>query len=166
MKTTLKLMTVLFVTLLMSCGGKEEKKKEPISYGRKEAPAKTETPKEAATPPSKKVDLTNKGVGPITSVTLDAEIDQKMAAEGGEVFKKMCTACHRTDKKFIGPPPTGILERRTPEWVMNMILDPEGMVKNDPLAKELLMEFNGSPMANQNLTEEEARSVLEYFRTL
>jgi hypothetical protein len=49
---------------------------------------------------------------------------------------------------------------------MNMILDPEGMVTNDPLAKSLLIEFNGSPMANQNLTEEEARAVLEYFRTL
>lgn len=159
-------MTVLFVTLLLSCGGKEEKKKEPISYGRKEAPVKTETPKGTTTPASKRIDLTNKGVGPISSVTLEPQIDQNMATKGAEVFKNMCTACHRTDKKFIGPPPTGILERRTPEWVMNMILDPEGMVKNDPLAKELLMEFNGSPMANQNLTEEEARSVLEYFRTL
>ena len=27
-------------------------------------------------------------------------------------------------------------------------------------------KFNGSPMANQNLTEAEARAVLEYFRTL
>ncbi|MGB5315590.1 MAG: cytochrome c, partial [Robiginitalea sp.] len=59
-----------------------------------------------------------------------------------------------------------ILERRTPEWVMNMILAPEQMVKDDPLAKELLIEFNGSPMANQSLTEEQARAVLEYFRTL
>lgn len=75
-------------------------------------------------------------------------------------------ACHKPDKKFIGPAPTGILERRTPEWIMNMILDPEGMTKNDPLAKALLVEFNGSPMANQHLTEEEARQVLEYFRTL
>ena len=166
MKTTLKLMTVLFVTLLLSCGGKEEKKKEPISYGRKEVPVKTETTTDTKTPASKKIDLSNKGVGPITSVTLGAEIDQAMAAKGEEVYKSMCTACHRADKKFIGPPPTNILERRSPEWVMNMILDPEGMVKNDPLAKELLMEFNGSPMANQNLTEEEARSVLEYFRTL
>ena len=166
MKTTLKLMTVLFVTLLLSCGGKEEKKKEPISYGRKEAPAKVETPEASAVPASKKVDLTNKGVGPITSLDLEATIDQEMAAKGAEVFKKMCTACHRPDKKFIGPPPTGILERRTPEWVMNMILNPEEMVKKDPLAKELLIEFNGSPMANQNLSEEEARSVLEYFRTL
>ena len=166
MKTTLKLMTVLFVTLLLSCGGKEEKKKEPISYGRKEAPVKEKTSEEKAIPASKRIDLANKGLGPIKSVTFDAEIDQKLATEGAEVFKKMCTACHRTNKKFVGPPPTGIFERRSPEWVMNMILDPEGMVKNDPLAKELLMEFNGSPMANQNLTEQEARSVLEYFRTL
>lgn len=166
MKTTLKLITVLFVALLFSCGGKEEKKKEKISFGKKEVPAKVETPKDTGIPASKRVDLANKGVGPITSLTLNAEIDQAMAAKGAEVFKKMCTACHRPDKKFIGPAPKGLLERRSPEWIMNMILDPEGMVKNDPLAKELLIEFNGSPMANQNLTEEEARSVLEYFRTL
>jgi hypothetical protein len=70
------------------------------------------------------------------------------------------------DKKFIGPAPKGILERRSPEWVMNMILNPEVMVKEDSLAKALLAEFNGAPMANQNLTEEQARAVLEYFRTL
>jgi hypothetical protein len=40
------------------------------------------------------------------------------------------------------------------------------MVAENPLAKELLIEFNGSPMANQSLTEEEARAVVEYFRTL
>jgi hypothetical protein len=49
---------------------------------------------------------------------------------------------------------------------MNMILNPDQMVKEDPLAKKLLMEYNGSPMANQNLTEEEARAVVEYFRTI
>ncbi|MCF7559325.1 cytochrome c [Sabulilitoribacter multivorans] len=165
MKTTLKLITILFATLLMSCGGKEEKKKEGFSYEKKTT---TEQPvkKVEIIPASKKVDLTNKGVGPITSISLSTDINQEIATHGADVFKKMCTACHRPDKKFIGPAPTGILERRTPEWVMNMILDPEGMVKNDPLAKELLIEFNGSPMANQNLTEEEARAVLEYFRTL
>ena len=89
-----------------------------------------------------------------------------MVTKGADVYKKMCTACHRADKKFIGPPPKGIMKRRTPEWIMNMILDPEGMVANDPLAKQLLIEFNSAPMANQNLTEEEARAVLEYFRTL
>ncbi|WP_298898741.1 cytochrome c [uncultured Psychroserpens sp.] len=166
MKTTLRLMLVFFATLLLSCGGKEEEKKEQVTVVKKEKTVKKDTPKSTSVKASEKVDLTNKGVGPITSLTLNDEIDQALANEGAEVFKKMCTACHRPNKKFIGPAPSGILERRTPEWVMNMILDPEGMVKNDPLARELLIEFNGSPMANQNLTEEEARAVLEYFRTL
>ena len=39
------------------------------------------------------------------------------------------------------------------------------MVKEDPIAKQLLQEYL-SPMANQNLTEEQARSIPEYFRTL
>jgi hypothetical protein len=40
------------------------------------------------------------------------------------------------------------------------------MLKEDPLAKALFLEFNGSPMANQHLSEAEARAILEYFRTL
>ena len=166
MNTTLKIFVVLFISLLMSCGGKEEKKEESFSYQKKEPTEKKETSKAETAKASEKVDLTNKGIGPVKSLVLPADIDQSMAAKGEDIYKKMCTACHRADKKFIGPAPTGVLKRRTPEWVMNMILNPEEMVQSDPLAKELLIEFNGSPMANQNLTEEEARAVLEYFRTL
>jgi mono/diheme cytochrome c family protein len=167
MKSTLKIITVLFITLLVSCGGKEEKKEETNSFQKKAPTEKKETPKETkVVPASERVDLVNKGIGPVKSLVLPPEIDQAMAAEGEEIFKKNCTACHRPDKKFIGPAPKGVLDIRTPEWVMNMILNPEGMVQEDPLAKELLIEFNGSPMANQNLTEEQARKVLEYFRTL
>lgn len=163
----MKSLAAIAILTLISCGGKEEKKSNDIQIGQK--PAATETTKEepvSTVKPSETVDLTNKGVGPIKNVELGATVDQAMAAKGMELYKNMCMACHKVDKKFIGPPPTGILERRTPEWIMNMILDPEGMTKNDPLAKALLIEFNGSPMANQNLTEEEARQVLEYFRTL
>jgi len=145
-----------------------------ISCGRNSKNTKTDSievkiqkyEEENETEASKRVDLINKGVGPISSITLSNEIDSKTALEGEEIFKKLCTACHRIDKKFIGPSPKGILKRRTPEWIMNMILDPEGMVKNDPLAKQLLIEFNGSPMANQSLSEDQARAVLESFRTL
>jgi hypothetical protein len=163
---TLKFVSLFAVLLLFSCGsGGNEEKDDPAKIKLKTTEKKVED-KKSNTKPSETIDLTNKGVGPITSLTLADEIDQAMAAQGADVFKRMCTACHRPDKKFIGPAPKGSLERRTPEWIMNMILDPEGMVKNDPLAKALLIEFNGSPMANQNLTEEEARAVLEYFRTL
>lgn len=169
MKAIFKATSILFTLALISCGGKEKEKKEDgFSVQRKKAPteqvAETNTPTEEKA--SERVDMTTKGVGPITSVELGSEIDQTMAANGKEVYDQMCLACHRIGKKFIGPPPNGILQRRTPEWVMNMILNPQEMVQQDPLAKDLLQEFNGSPMSNQGLTEEQARAVLEYFRTL
>ncbi|MCR9253179.1 MAG: cytochrome c [bacterium] len=108
----------------------------------------------------------NQGIGPIQAFTLPQDIDQALVGKGKEVYESKCTACHKIDKKFIGPSPAGILTRRTPAWIMNMILNPDGMVQEDPMAKQLLMDFNGSPMANQNLTEDDARAVLEYFRTL
>ena len=169
MKNILTLLWLSLGLLFLSCG---EKKEEPKSEGfkieRKSAPADTKAaaPAPAGTKASERVDLANKGVGPITSVTLDPEVNKELAAQGEAVYNQMCLACHRIGKKFIGPAPNGILERRTPEWVMNMILVPEKMVKEDPLAKDLLVEFNGSPMANQGLTEDQARAVLEYFRTL
>ncbi|RPG30109.1 MAG: cytochrome c [Muricauda sp. TMED12] len=169
MKTIQKGIGLLFVIALISCGGKDkEKKEEGFSVQRKKAP--TEQPVETTSTnevkASERVDMTTKGVGPIKSVELPDEIDQAMAANGKEVYDQMCLACHRVGKKFIGPAPNGVLERRTPEWVMNMILNPQEMVQQDPLAKDLLQEFNGSPMSNQGLTEDQARAILEYFRTL
>ena len=165
MKKTLTIFTVLGLTMVMSCGDGEKKEESP--YGKKtttEQPAATKAVD--ATPASQRIDLTNKGIGPVKSVTLGAEIDKAMAAKGEEVYKMNCTACHKPDKKFIGPAPKGILERRTPEWVMNMIMNPDEMTQKDPLARDLLVEFNGSPMANQHMSEEQARQMLEYFRTL
>ncbi|RIV44279.1 c-type cytochrome [Flagellimonas pelagia] len=169
MKTIIKGMALLFALILMGCGGKkEEKKEEGFSVQRKKAateqPVETNMANEVKA--SERVDMSTKGVGPIKSVALAQEIDQALAANGKEVYEQMCLACHRIGKKFIGPPPNGVLERRSPEWVMNMILNPQEMVQQDPLAKDLLQEFNGSPMSNQGLTEEQARAILEYFRTL
>ncbi|MRX63512.1 c-type cytochrome [Maribacter luteus] len=168
MKIVLKSTAILFSLLMLSCGGKEEKKKEGFSVKQKKATTEkvAEVPVATEAKASERIDLVNKGVGPIKSVTLNETVDEAMAAEGKEVYDQMCLACHRIGKKFIGPAPNGVLERRTPEWVMNMILNPQEMVTKDPLAKDLLAEFNGSPMANQGLTEEQARAILEYFRSL
>jgi len=108
----------------------------------------------------------DKGVGPISSVTLDEKIDDAMVKKGMEVYNAKCTACHKPDKKYIGPAPKGILERRSPEFIMNMILAPEKMQAENDNVKQMIAENNGAVMANQNLTVEEARAVLEYFRTL
>ena len=167
MRYVIKSLLLLTVLAFMSCGGKEEKKEEKIKIGQKpKTEKKVEKPVSDEVPPSKQITLGNKGVGPIKNIDLGANVDQAMAKAGAELFKNKCTACHKADRKFIGPAPTGILERRSPEWIMNMILNPEVMVKEDPVAKALLIEFNGSPMANQGLTEDESRKILEYFRTL
>lgn len=165
MKYLMKLIAIVFVSFLMGCGGGEEKKeKKQMKIGStKKEVKKTTKASDTKTP---LIDLNNKGVGPIKNLELPETIDEAMVATGAELFRLKCTACHKANKKFIGPSPVGVLERRSAEWIMNMILDPEGMVKNDPIAKQLLIDHNGSPMANQNLTEEEARAILEYFRTL
>ncbi len=126
----------------------------------------TETPAvEESTTADSDDPMANKGIGPVSSITL-GDLDQSLADEGEKIYNELCLACHKPTEKFIGPAPVDILERRSPEWIMNMILNPEEMVLNDPIAKALLIEYNMAPMANQGLTEDQARAVLEYFRTL
>ena len=60
----------------------------------------------------------------------------------------------------------GIYERRSPEWVINILLNPTEMLKQDLIAKALLKKYNNVMMLNQNLSEEEARAITEYLRTL
>jgi mono/diheme cytochrome c family protein len=106
---------------------------------------------------------TDKGVGPVTSITL-GEIDPALVEQGKALFTSKCSACHKIDKRFVGPALKGAIDRRTPEWIMNMILNPDKMVVENEEAKKLLAEYL-SPMANQSLKEEEARAILEYLRT-
>ncbi|MDT0678457.1 c-type cytochrome [Autumnicola musiva] len=165
MKYLLKSLFLLGLALLVSCGGKEDKKeKEEIQLGNYEK--KVVVKPDANPPEADLIDMSNKGIGPVKNLELSDNIDQAMADKGKAVFDSKCMACHKPHKKFIGPAPAGVLDRRSPEWVMNMILNPNEMIMKDPIAKQLLIEHNGSPMANQGLTEEEARQILEYFRTL
>lgn len=107
----------------------------------------------------------SKGVGKFTDVKVGATIDAKMAEKGQEVFQTSCTACHHeTAEKLIGPGLKGVTKIRTPEWIMNMITDPEKMTHSDPVAEALLDQFNQTQMTNQGLTDEQARDVLEYLR--
>lgn len=103
----------------------------------------------------------SKGVGPIKSVEL-GPLNEDLAAQGEKIFSGTCSACHKLDKRYIGPALAGVSHRREPEWIMNMILNPTGMTQNDPTAKALLGEY--LTQMSVNMTEAEARAVLEYFR--
>lgn len=160
----MKFKALLFVAvtgMLTACGGGEAKEESHEAA----APAVTEEVV-AEAPAVEEVDpMENVGIGPIDELEFDEEIDMELADAGKVVYDAKCTACHKSHKRYIGPSPQGIYERRNPAWVMNMILNPDEMVEKDPIARALLAEY-ASPMANQNLTVDEARSVVEYFRTL
>ncbi|MBI2967305.1 MAG: cytochrome c [Bacteroidetes bacterium] len=107
--------------------------------------------------------MKNRGIGPVSSVSTGT-LDHTLAATGKSIFESKCTACHKIEVKHVGPALNGVTERRTPEWIMNMILNPTEMTQKDPIAKDLLATYM-APMANQNLTQDEARAVLEFFRS-
>ncbi|MEL7123974.1 MAG: c-type cytochrome [Bacteroidota bacterium] len=149
--------TLVLVTIItFQC--KQKEVKGEFSFAKKETKEHFQA--------SKTINLENKGIGPIDSVAISEAIDAEMVSKGKELYSQKCIACHKIGSTFIGPPPNRILERRTPEWVMNMIINPEEMLEKDSLAKALFMEFNGQLMTNQQVTIKEARAILEYFRTL
>lgn len=143
-------------TLLFSCGGNKQPSGLRGSGSSNSKPVSFEQAVEDW--------RNNKGVGPIKNLEL-GPVDQSLVSRGREVFENNCTACHLPYKEKIGPALVGITERRTPEWIMNMVLNPTEMVQTDPICIGLLAKYN-TVMADQNLDEEEARAILEYFRTL
>jgi mono/diheme cytochrome c family protein len=153
---------LVLAAFLYSCGGNNNNNAAKV---KPKVKSMVEEPKPASKSNEEVDPISSKGVGPVKSLDLPEQIDQALAAKGEELFKANCTACHKIEKRLVGPALKGITERRTPEWIMNMILNPENMVNEDPIAKQLLAEYS-APMSNQSLTEEEARAILEYFRTL
>lgn len=108
--------------------------------------------------------VTAADIGPVESVDLGA-INQELVAQGEELFNTRCKTCHRMGERYIGPDLTNTVSERDPVYIMNMILAPEEMLQKHHISKELLAEY-GTMMTNQNLSEDQARAILEYLRTV
>lgn len=105
-----------------------------------------------------------KGIGPHQNVQLTHPLDEKMIAEGQNVYNLKCSSCHKlTDEKLVGPGWKGVTDRRTPEWIMNFVTNTEEMLEKDTAAQNLL-EVCLVKMPNQNLQEADARGILEFMR--
>jgi cytochrome c1 len=143
----------LLVITLGACGGER-------APGGGEA-----SPPAAGAPPA--ADLTpfqqEHGIGPVTEVVTLGAFDHELAEDGKELFETKCSACHKLGERYVGPALGEVLTRRTPTYVLNMILNPQEMYEKHPVAKQLLAEYL-SYMPNQALTQEQARAVVEYLR--
>lgn len=98
---------------------------------------------------------------PKTSAELPT--DAETLAKGEATFTaKGCGACHAFGSKLVGPDLVGVTARRTPPWIARMILAPEVMIKEDPVAKQLYMEAM-TPMAKQGVAEEDMTALLAFL---
>lgn len=104
-----------------------------------------------------------KGVGEVKEVALNDPLNPAMVEKGKAIYEMKCSACHKlTDQRVVGPGWKGVTERRQPEWILNMIMNTEAMLDKDPQAQKMLEECL-TRMPNQNLSQEDARNVLEFM---
>lgn len=94
------------------------------------------------------------------------EVDASLAGTGEQLMTaKGCTACHTVGGgRLVGPDLLGVTQRREDKWIIAMITKPDSMLANDATAKQLLGEYY-TPMANQGVTEEDARALLSYLHS-
>ena len=118
---------------------------------------------QAATKSAEEYDPT-RGLGDYDSVELGDKLDVEMAKEGRLVSDLKCASCHKyTDERLVGPGWAGVTEKHRPEWLMNFVTDPDPMIDVDPELQAQL-ELCLVRMPNQNLSHDEARSILEFMR--
>jgi cytochrome c len=146
---------MLAAVTLYSCGGNNTKTTEQEEADRQ---ASIEANK-SDNPPYDP----NRGEGKFTHVDI-GPLDAAMASSGEKVYEVKCASCHKlTDEKLVGPGWKGVTDRHKPEWIMNFVTNTDEMLNKDPKAQAML-EICLVRMPNQNLTDQEARDVLEFMR--
>lgn len=144
--------TIFFSTLLLiffACTSKQE-----ADQAAKNAP----TPAEAA-----ELQPEVHGVE-VKSVELTHPLNKEWVKAGEAVYDSKCMSCHRlSDEKLVGPGWAGVSKRREPTWIMNMITNVDMMLEKDPEAQKLLEQCLVR-MPNQNVTQADARSIIEFMR--
>lgn len=141
----------LVMMLMASCGGSGESQN-------------SSNPTPSATPSETPAAADPKGIGEAKNIDLGAGVDAALADKGKAIYDMKCAACHQLgDKRLVGPGFQGVTNRRAPEWIVNMITNVEVMLDKDPTAQALLEECL-TRMPNQNLSVDEARTVLEFMR--
>lgn len=142
--------TLLILTMLLAgCGS-----------GNSDAPASSQP---QADPSGLSQEQLEHGIGPISAFD-PGPLDAALAAEGADFFKLKCSACHKMEGRYVGPELGAVANTRSPAYLMNMMLNPAEMIEKHPEAKKKFAEFM-TPMPDQNLSEDEARAILEYLRS-
>ena len=93
---------------------------------------------------------------------LSAQGDAKL---GKGLFNANCAACHKLDKKLVGPALGKISDRREQEWLVAWIKDNNALrASGDADAIEIFEEYKGSPMtAFPQLSDADIVNIIAYL---
>lgn len=85
---------------------------------------------------------------------------------GEEIFKTTCTACHTIGGgRLVGPDLKGIYNQRDNPWLISFIRSSQKMVKSgDKDAVAIFNEYNKVPMPDNNLTDDQIISIIDYIK--
>ncbi|MEK9755970.1 MAG: c-type cytochrome [Bacteroidota bacterium] len=83
---------------------------------------------------------------------------------GKNLFNANCAACHKLDKKAVGPALSGVTEKYDKEWLYNWIRNGSQMIKDgDPQAVAIWEEYNRAIMTNYpQFSDEQIDNILAY----
>lgn len=148
MQQAIKILFLLAISLIYTgCGNGGERE---TAAAQDEAPELTEFELEH-------------GIGPVTERIDIGDINVERARRGAEVFDLRCTACHRMGRRFVGPPLGAVTEARSPEFLINFILNPEEMTNRHPVGQALLQEYM-TIMPYQNVSRDQAIEIIDFLR--
>lgn len=108
---------------------------------------------------------TEHGIGPVTEDVPVAAIDPNKVTAGEQLFIKKCATCHYLDMKKTGPPLRDVTKRRSREYVLNQVLNPEQMGKLHPDGRKLVAQY-AQYMTIQGITRDNATDLLEFLRSV
>lgn len=90
----------------------------------------------------------------------------RLAEEGENLFRQKCIACHTIGggDKPTGPDLAGVTERRDRQWLVAFTENPGKLIKaGDPLATQLLQQYNNLQMPAFPLSAAEMEALLTYL---
>jgi len=85
--------------------------------------------------------------------------------DGAALFERNCVSCHTIGQgDRVGPDLAGVTERRDKAWLHRQIQEPDVMIaEGDPVAMELVEQYNGMVMPNLGLDDGSVTAILDYM---
>ena len=95
-----------------------------------------------------------------------ASVNAQDLAEGEQIYKNNCSTCHAvTDEVIVGPGLKGILQRRTIDWIVPWVKNPQAVIASgDKYAVDLYNKYNKAQMtAYPGYSAAQITSVIAYI---